>query len=177
MQKQELITALANWPELNVADWDLAVCLHMPKVIQAEHGNQSRKALQQLLSRYFNRMDRRLFKSAHKRRGMRSDRFVVLEYSQKVGWHAHMLVRAPRRFSAAKYKAFLQLFWLKFTEEQTNLTFRPHLFWAEANLDDGYLRYCLKHVRKNADDYTSHSPTTSVGIIDWHNTHLAEHIS
>ena len=172
MQKVVHRNALNEWEAVKAIDWELAVCLHMPKAMQVNLGGQSRAALQRLLSRYFNAMDRRLFKNAHKRRGVRTNRFVVLEYSPKVGWHAHVLVSSPRRFSPSRYKAFLRQYWLRFTAKQTKLAFRPHLFWAEANSGDGYLQYCLKHVCEDADECANHLPTKPIGIIDLHNTHL-----
>jgi hypothetical protein len=88
-QQVRLLKAAADkWVLDTGIAWDIAAMWNLPNGdipggvdhIEIEVGRR--------LRRYFNLLDRRVFKSKHKR-GHRLQRFITIEHAHSVGWHVH----------------------------------------------------------------------------------------
>lgn len=144
--------ATKEWLAKN--DVDIAASFLLPKALMVRLSQTQARAdeitLSGLLRRYFNKLDRRVFKSAHRRHGMRVERIVTLERTDAVGWHAHVLLKTPVHMSRFTFRLLMQRLWLKEIKgfaDQSRIQAR--LFWAEP-ISGNYLDYSTKHVGRDA---------------------------
>lgn len=78
----------ANTDWLKPYHFDVGICLHLPNAYRALDG-ASERTLQYKLRRFFTRLDRKVLKSACRKRHAKIPRYVVLEHSPALGWHVH----------------------------------------------------------------------------------------
>jgi hypothetical protein len=112
-------------------------------------------ALSKQLMHCFNQLDRQIFKSAHRNRGVRVPRVVTLEQTDEVGWHAHVLLTTPSHISPANLSQLLRSIWLRQLWGHISKDFMDRLYWAEP-ISGSYLEYSTKQVGGN-------------GVADWMN--------
>ena len=91
--KQPLSDAWLAWCGRAIGDMDFDVTLHLPHHL-AHHPNSD--ILSQHLNHLFNRLDRYFLGTAHRRHHLRIPRFVTLERTDGVGWHAHVSLKIWR---------------------------------------------------------------------------------
>jgi len=139
--------AVCKWVQSNGAD--IAASFLLPKALMAAINRMQVHAdeitLSQLLTYCFNRLDRRVHKSAHRRHGMRVLRFVALERTDDVGWHAHVLLTTPPHLRPSQLSLMLQRLWLSQLREYVSPKFEDRLYWAEPITGD-YLWYSTKQI-------------------------------
>jgi hypothetical protein len=107
-------------------------------------------ALSLQLTYLFNQVDRQVFKSAHRNRGVRVPRIVTLERTDEVGWHAHVLVKTPEHFAPERLSLLMQRLWLRQLRWYTSPRFVGRLYWAE-HISGSYFEYSTKQVGGKGD--------------------------
>jgi hypothetical protein len=115
------------------------------------------------LRRYFNAVDRRIFKAAHKNKGMRLRRIITLEWDENVGWHAHGLVATAPNLDEQQTRQILRDEWIKYTKRFATGKFDKYLFYGE--IDRGS---SLSYITK----YTHNSTDNTKGFIDLNNNYI-----
>ena len=139
--------AVRNW--LKGEQWDIAASFLVPKRLMVHLELKCIRADEVTLSREltycFNRLDRKVFGSAHRRKKIRVPRFVALERTDKVGWHAHALLRTPEHITPYQLSSKLGRLWLHQLGKFGVGTFEDRLYWAEPVKAD-YFNYSTKHV-------------------------------
>lgn len=145
-QSKLLQEAVTNWLDDQSVSFNVAVCLHLPNQFKAEYG-ESERTLQKALRRFFEKLDRKVLKSAHRRRKAKVPRFVILEHDDAVGWHMHALLSSSNTgYSTEQLSQIVKLLWLdEFARSTTNLSFEPYMAWAEP-VQHGHANYITKHV-------------------------------
>ena len=123
--------------------WDVGIALHIPNAMRQVAGKHSMSLLQQQVGYFLNDVDRRIYKSAHKRRGVRVPRIVAAEWDEGVGWHAHAVLITPPTMTKADFVDFLQRRWHARVGRYATAKFRSRLFWGEA-IRDNYGHYTIK---------------------------------
>ena len=161
MNKDELKNSLSKFTKLNDTKFTVGVCVHVPnKMRWAQSGNDD-IWLQRHLGVYLNKQDRRIYKAAHKNRGVRLKRIVALEYTVNTGWHAHLCVQTPDHMSDEDLVAEMGDCWLRYVKKWKSPRFNDdRLFWAK-QIKQGYYEYTIKNGKNILD-----------GNIDWLNTYL-----
>lgn len=129
--------------------WDLAISMHLPAALIA-HLNQTKVQADDItfgreLNYCFNRLDRKLFKSAHRNHGVRVPRDVTLEFTERVGWHAHVLMASPKHIGPSATSLLLQRLWLKQIRPFISRQFEDRLYWART-FEGGYFLYMTKQI-------------------------------
>jgi hypothetical protein len=145
-RSRALQQAVATWLDNQAVSFDVAVCLHLPNQFRAEHG-ASERTLQKALRRFFEKLDRKVLKSAHRRRKAKVPRFVILEHDDAVGWHMHALLSSSNTgYSTEQLSQTAKLLWIEeFARSTTNLSFEPYMAWAEP-VQHGHANYITKNV-------------------------------
>lgn len=162
-----------GWADLVSAQprtFDIAACWHVPKRLRsAEIGRfggadetSQQSWLQGHLRHYFNRLDRAFLKSAYRRKAVRIPRFVTLEFSEDVGWHAHGLLSTPAGVNQTEFVKRTSWLWLRYLGEYAETSFANYLVWVEP-AENKYLGY----ITKKLDHSGSHA-----GVVDLVNTFL-----
>jgi hypothetical protein len=157
-----------NWLKTRNLTFDVAICLHTPNQLRVEERGFDEQWLSKKLTRYFNELDRKLFKSAHRKRNVRMKRLVVLGHTDNVGWHAHVCAITPSDISPEKLLLTMNLLWLKHMKVSKfgNNTFTNKLFWGERT-NAGYTHYSISNARELPSGATA-EPNGSVDILNCH---------
>lgn len=144
MSISSLKQAYETWLEAEKVEWDLAISLHAPNQLRVAERGFDEYWLQKKLMHYFNVLDRRLFKTKHRRHQIRMQRLVVLGHAESVGWHAHVCIVTPQHIQQDKLAAAMHLLWLKHmnVKNTANTAFKDKLFWAEP-ISGNYQSYTL----------------------------------
>jgi hypothetical protein len=156
-------TALCDWVQNAGVKWDVCATLHVPEAMRTARKGWAADWLSSQLSRYFNQFDRRIFKSAHRNHGARVYRWVTLESSDGVGWHAHALLQTPTNMPQAKFISLADKLWHKHCARHSAAHFQSRLS-VIAPLTGNFSYYTVKSVHDGADH--------SKGILDLRNIHL-----
>ena len=161
---QKLNEAQFRWLEKHSKDWNIAACWHIPNSMRTYYKGYDADWLAKELTRYFNRVDRRICKAAYKNRGIRLQRIVTLEYDENVGWHAHGLLECALGMNEDETIAILDKLWREKTVRFATEKFEKHLSYF--GYDNGrYLQYCLKRLNRHDDK--------ALGILDTRNTYFS----
>lgn len=164
-------TELRTWAYDRSRDFELGVCLCFPATMkQAERGYDARWAQVQL-SRFFNKMDRRLFGNDHKRRGVRLERLVVLEHAPNIGWHAHLAMPVPAGMAGLRFPNLIRKLWLDRIKPFANRTNIETYCWVEP-ITGVYADYALKWIDTRFDDEKI-DDLSRCARFDEHNSHFA----
>lgn len=156
--------AVVQWIKSIPKDFDVAACLHVPTSLREDEGGWDDIWLEKKLHYFFNRLDRQVLKSAHRRRKQRIPRFVVLETKPSVGWHAHVLLSSQGTgVGTEKLCMMAKLLWLEELGHYRHDWSAPRLAWAERS-DGDYGAYLTK--------YLSASTRNEIARIDVENTQL-----
>lgn len=158
-----------EWIKATDVTYDISICLHTPILLRVVERGFDELWLSRKLTRYFNELDRKLFKSAHRKRKLRMKRLVVLGHTDSVGWHAHVCVNTPSGTSPEKLLIMMNLLWLKHMKVSKlgNNTFTQKLFWGERT-NAGYTHYTIS----NAREQLGGASTELKGSVDILNCHF-----
>lgn len=152
--------AILDWAAKH--PWNIAAVLTMPKslmtLLNQTCVRSDETTLSRQLMRCFNKLDRKIFRNAHTRRGVRVPRFITLEKTDGIGWHANVLMRQPKHMTGSALALLLQRIWLEHLVGFNAGGFNKHLFWADYRKDD-FLDYSLKHIDRHA-------------VVDWPNVSI-----
>ena len=171
MIQSDMRAALHKWSKLTSVEWDVGCCLHIPEQMRLNERTWDQYGLSKIICRYFNRIDRCLFKSAVKRHNKRMQRFVVAEYADAVGWHCHFIAKSPQHLTTEKLETSLRTQWERITNVSFPSNIQAQLFWSEP-LAGNYQAYCTKRAFRADDDPFDGRGTQVTSIIDWRNTVL-----
>jgi len=128
---------------------DLGMCFHAPNSLRQAQKGWDDRWLQLLLSSFFTELDRRVFGGASCRR--HTNRLVVLQKADGVGWHAHAQIMTPKRFSQVEFAELAKEVWLAILGGKQTGPFQKPLFWSEP-VADGHLPYMLTNLDTNKVD-------------------------
>lgn len=166
IRAKKLKIAYSRWLEKKCVKMNIAACWHVPAAMRWHFDGYTADWLAKELKRYFNKVNRRIYKAASKNRGLKLQRVITLEYDPEVGWHAHGLLACGPGMNEQETIDVLENLWTKQTKRFVTGKFEKHCFWAQS--DKGkYLSYISKRVhRQNEID---------VGFLDTINTYLLDH--
>ena len=151
----KLRAANETWIAGQRHQFDVVICLHMPNSLRSKERGWDDAWLQEKLRRYLNQLDRKVLKSAHRRRKEKIPRFVVLEHSPVVGWHVHaMLASSSTGLSPERLCQIIKLTWLRSLGVHGKGQFKEHLVWAQPH-GGGYANYITKRLSASSDKYRS----------------------
>ena len=152
-----------RWLNDNANGLTLSVAWHVPNKMKANYSGFDSYWLSKELGKYFNKIDRKIFKAAHKNRGIRLRRIITLEKDDAVGWHAHGLIDTAPQQDDQYTRQILRDLWIDHTSRFNTGKFDKYLFYGE--IDRGKtLGYITKNVHNNTD--------SSKGFIDLNNTFI-----
>lgn len=160
---RELQQAAISWIDQPQYSWDVAACWHVPLTLQRQAAKWDDEALKRYFRQYLNQLDRRVYRSQHKRRGQRVRRFITIEHSDTAGWHVHGTLATPQHMTREQFIELLQSLWMAENRDHHTGFSRERLFWA-APLQARYIGYSLK------TSYRQHEAER--GYIDLDNTYL-----
>lgn len=154
--------ALRSWGNAQDYNWDICATWHIPNEIKQIRMIWDDRRHEVEMRKYFNTLDRHIFKAAHKNRGERVWRWVVTERAGGVGWHSHALLKTPLQMSQTEFIDTLCALWYKQCGIRNGSRFQSHLFKAEV-VDGDFLGYTVKHTNVSEE---------ANGFLDLHNTFL-----
>ena len=163
MKRETTSSSMFDWVKQRGVTWDVCATLHVPISIRAAERGWSAEWLSKQLGRYFNKLDRRVLKSAHRNHDARLSRWVTLETCDGVGWHAHVALQTPSGMDQASFITLVEKTWRQQYQRHTNKKFLERLCLVEPILGE-FFYYSIKSVH-DADDL-------SKGILDLENIHL-----
>ena len=155
-----------RWLNIHAQTWNIAATWHFPNSIRAYYGgwydpNWHSKEFR----RYLNRVDRKIYKAAHKNGGQRLPRIIVLEDKERVGWHVHGLLTNPPHLDEASTAHILTEEWKNYLKRFPSKKFEKHIIEI-GPVRDEYLSYITKFTDDTSDD--------PLGFIDGDNTYLPD---
>lgn len=141
-------------------DMNIVAGFHLPSTLTREMARLKISAdeisLSAELRHFFNRLDCQTFKNAYRRHGVRIRRDVLLECTDTVGWHAHVLLSCPSITTPTELSLCMQRLWHQQFKKHLGTSFDDRLYWCAARTGD-YLGYSTKFV-------------SGEGVVDWMNT-------
>ena len=158
--------AVVDWVNSWDAEWDLACCWHAGENMRDVQAGWGADWLQRHLSAYFNKLHQHVFSRVPHNQRPQLPRFITLEYSHRVGWHAHGIMATPSHMTREQFSAVLRKQWLKHAGWGCAEEFKERMFWAEP-IKGAYTHYALKSAINLHDDAQQYFR----GFIDLHNTH------
>ena len=161
---QRLSIAYKDWLGEKSKTMTICACWQVPDAMRRHYNGHTAQWLAKELRRYFNKIDRRIFKAAHKNRGMRLQRIISLEYDEHVGWHAHGMLECAHGKDGQETIDLLEHGWLKHTERFASNKFEKHVFWADQNKGSHH-HYIIKRMHREDD--------LGTGFLDTMNTSLS----
>jgi hypothetical protein len=156
-------TVLADWAQNTGVKWDICATLHVAEAKRKAAQGWTADWLSAELRHYFNRLDRHIFKSAHRRHGARFNRLITLELSEGVGWHAHALLQTPEGMQQTAFISLADQLWQAQQGRYAAAHFQSRLSVIEP-LHGNFAYYMIKSVHDGADN--------SRGVLDLRNIHL-----
>lgn len=152
-----LKAAADSWLDASNVNWDIAACWHLPLSDLNCDIEQAEITVGTKMRRYFNLLDRRIFKAQHKR-GRRVQRFITLEHAKSVGWHVHGILATPPHVLRDHLIELAEVTWLDCLSNQRVGLPKTRLAWCEP-IEDRYPQYSTKqsfgplHNAKGSIDY------------------------
>jgi hypothetical protein len=156
-------TVLSDWIKNTGVKWDVCATLHVPAAKRKAEQGWTADWLSNELRHYFNRLDRRIFKSAHRYHGARVKRFITLENGGGVGWHAHALLRTPAGVLQAEFIALADQLWHEQQARYAAAHFQSRLSLIEP-VTGNFAYYMIKSVHNGSN--------LNRGVLDLENIHL-----
>jgi hypothetical protein len=151
-----------RWLNAHSQTWNIAVTWHVPYAMRAHYRGYNEDWLTRELRRYLNKVDRHIYKAAHKNRSVRLPRIITLEHTDTVGWHAHGIISNPSHLDEQTTQNILAKHWHKHVARFATERFEKRLFLAEP-INSNYLDYITKHTKDLEG---------TKGFIDLANTYL-----
>jgi hypothetical protein len=159
-----LKAAADSWVSSTCIKWDIAACWHLPLSDLLGDVENVEMRVGTKLRRYFNTLDRRIFKAKHKK-GTRIKRFITLEHAASVGWHVHGILETPQHIDQHQFISAVKNTWVHCVKNDKIGLPRSHLAWCEP-IETRYPQYTTKH---------SFAPLhRAKGTIDPMNTYFGE---
>lgn len=162
MRECEYKQALKNWGNAPGFKWDICATWHVPNDIKQRRMDWDDRCQEVEMRKYFNTVDRHIFKAAHKNRGERVWRWVVMEKAGGVGWHSHALLKTPEHLSQQAFLDTLCGLWNKQCGIRSGHRYQSYLYKAEL-VDGDFLGYTVKDIKLTED---------AKGVFDEQNTYL-----
>jgi hypothetical protein len=128
---------------------DLGMSLHTPNSLRSLERGWDDRWLQLTLTKFFAALDRKTFGGASCRR--HTNRLVVLQRADGVGWHAHVQIATPKRFTQVEFAELAKGVWLNVLHGHTSGPFGKQLFWCEP-VDASHMPYMLRGLHINTVD-------------------------
>lgn len=163
--RQNATEATVDWINGWDVELDVACCWHAATAVRNQQGGNSDAWLQKELATYFRSILAAVYGDIPERKRPNLPRFITLEHTAGVGWHAHGLIARPSHLSLEQFSAVLRDVWQQQMGDCENDVLGERIFWCEQR-DSGYLRYILKSV--NDKDGLRYGELR--GLIDWRNT-------
>ena len=162
---QMLRIAQQRWLREHSKHWNVVACWHVPNAMRKHYKGYDEHWLSKELTRYLNKVDRCIFKAAHKNKGARLPRIITLEYAEAVGWHAHGLLDCAKGMNEDETISVLKRCWDMQTERFATEKFEKHL--SHFGYDNGfYLTYSLKQTYRQNEQ--------AQGILDLRNCYFPD---
>ena len=143
--------ATVDWINSWEADWDLACCWHAGAPLRKEQQGWSASWLQRQLSTYFNKLREEVFKHMNKTDRPNIARFITLEYTASVGWHAHGIIATPEHMTKDEFSEVMRDLWISYVGAGVSKKFKERLFWCD-EIRGAYKHYALKSAIQRHDD-------------------------
>jgi hypothetical protein len=159
-----LKAAADDWVAATGIAWDTAACWHLPLSDIACDVEDAEMRIGTKLRRYFNQLDRCVFKAQHKR-GHRVNRFITLEHAASVGWHVHGILATPQHIEQQQFIDDVQRVWLNCITHDKIALPTSCFAWCEP-ITGHYARYTTKQSFALAH--------YAKGTIDYQNTYLGD---
>lgn len=160
-----------NWLYTTGYDWRVACCWHVPQSMRNEQSGHSKEWLERQMSAYLNTLDKQIYAHIPVSKRPRLPRFIVLERSAGVGWHAHGLMENPPHLSRHELTALLADTWENRVGRYCDGIFDQRLFWCEER-DRDYAKYSIK----SAIELEGYNVDGVNGYIDLRNTYVAARV-
>ena len=125
-------------------DWDTACCWHVPDALRSVKNGWGKSWLETRMKNYFDAVDRRTFRGTPLKHRAKVKRYITLEHSDGVGWHAHGLVETPQHMQIDEFRQLLAETWKGYLMKWTNPKFADRLVYLK-DLEGGYAAYSTKH--------------------------------
>lgn len=132
-----------KWASGTGVVWDIAACWHLPFGDMEGGIDDVDIRIGKKLRRYFNQLDRRIFKAQHKR-GHRVKRFITLEHAESVGWHVHGFLATPSHIDQQDFMEDVRQVWQRCVRYDRIGLPRTRLAWCEP-IVNRYPQYTTKH--------------------------------
>ena len=145
------IQATVDWINSWEADWDLACCWHAGENMRDVQAGWAADWLQRQLSAYFNKLQKVVFKHIRCKDRPNIARFITLEYSARVGWHAHGIMETPKHMTRDEFSEIMRELWIEHIGDGCTKEFKAHLFWCD-EIRGAYKHYALKAAIERHDD-------------------------
>ena len=164
--KEAATQATVDWINSWEANWDLACCWHAGATLRNEQQGWTADWLQRQLSAYFNKLQKQVFKNMSKADRPKIARFITLEYTDNVGWHAHGIMATPDHMRKDEFSEILRDLWISHIGAGCCQKFKQRLFWCD-EIRGAYKHYALKSAIQRHDD----NQKMQKAIIDLGNTY------
>lgn len=135
--------AIVEWVNSWDTALDVACCWHAAKHIRNQQRGNSETWFQNQLTTYFKAVLAVVYKNIPDRKRPTIARFITLEHTDGVGWHAHGLLSKPAHMSLEEFSKVLREAWGKQMEHCEHDALGGRIFWCEER-SSGYLSYILK---------------------------------
>jgi hypothetical protein len=160
---QKIQQSIKQWGNAPQFQWDICATWHIPNALREKHGGWDDRWHECKMRKYFNAVDRRIYKAAHKNRGQRVSRWMVMERAGGVGWHSHGLLQTPAHMTHEAFIDELCGLWHRHCGIKNASRFQSYLFEAELVKAD-FLGYTIKGLSKLNENAN--------GVLDTHNSVL-----
>lgn len=158
-----ITTALCDWVKPYRKTLTVCATLHVPSAMRVVQKGWTAEWLSKQLTAYLKNLDRHVLKAASRNHGERIVRWVTLEHSSTVGWHAHIAFEPPAGLDQSTFIKTADLLWRKHVGQYANARFNKHLSLVEP-VTGNFFFYSIKNVYDQED--------FSRGVLDLPNIHL-----
>ena len=156
-------TALCDWIKPYRKRLDVCATLHVPNAMRVAEKGWTSAWLSKQLTTYLKNLDRHFLKAASRNHDARIVRWVTLEQSERVGWHAHIALETPTGVDQSAFIKVADLLWRRHVGQHANQRFNQHLSLIELVTGDFFF-YTIKNVHDEDD--------LDRGVLDLNNIHL-----
>ena len=143
LEKKKVKQAWTGWVD-EWGNWDTACCWHVPDALRSAKDGWGKSWLENRMKNYFDAVDRRTFRGTPLKHRAKVKRYITLEHSDGVGWHAHGLVETPQHMQIDEFRQLLAETWKGYLMKWTNPKFADRLVYLK-DLEGGYAAYSTKH--------------------------------
>lgn len=152
LEKKAVKEAWNSWVD-EWGHWDTACCWHVPDALRSTKDGWGKSWLETRMKNYFDAVDRRTFRGTPLKHRAKVKRYITLEHSDGVGWHAHGLVETPEHMQVDEFRELLAETWTGYLAKWTNPKFANRLVYLQ-DVRGGYTAYSAKkaiHVHETSE--------------------------